>query len=117
MIGITILDMFEKVWDQKIEELSNQRKQIEEWKRKKENIQCLPLIDFSILNLLTIKLVQINNNYSDVEIYKIFENMPNKKISVEQHRQYFEYALINARYIEQDLKVVIAKDVKKSTSE
>lgn len=109
ILEATILEAFEKVWDKKTAELSAQRKQLEECKEKGEEIPQLPLIDFSKLNLLTLQIVQISQIKSAEEISTMFQNMPNKDKTVEEHKKYFGYAMINARYIEQDSNVRIAK--------
>lgn len=109
ILEATILEAFEKVWDKKVAELSAQRKQIKECKEKGEEIPLLPIIDFSKLNLLTLQIVQIKKLRSDEEISSMLQNMPNSGKTVEEHKKYFGYALINARYIEQDSNARIHK--------
>ena len=109
-----ILEAFEMVWDKKVAELSAQRKQIREFKEKGEEIPQLSLIDFSKLNLLTLQIVQISKIKSEQEISAMFKNMPNSSKTVEEHKKYFSYALINARYIDQDSNARIAKIIKES---
>lgn len=112
ILEATILEAFERVWDKKTAELCAQRKKVKECKEKGEENPQLPLIDFSKLNLLTLQIVQISKVKSAEELSTMFQNMPNK--TVEEHKKYFEYALINARYIEQDSNVRIAKIIEKN---
>lgn len=109
MVEVSILDAFEKVWDQITKEVSAQRKQVKEWKDKGEEIKSQRLIDFSTLNLLTLRIARMNTMKTAEEISEIFENMPKNGKTIEQHREYFGYALINARYIEQDSHARIGK--------
>lgn len=106
MNNMTVMDIlyrFEIVWEIKLAEITSQRKQARKCKLEGKKIEMQKCIDLSELNELADKLMKIDEIFLSKNIPRstIFDKMPNKKISDQQHETYLEYAIIYARFNKQ----------------
>ncbi len=112
MVEAIIIGAFEDEWDKILKKVLVQKELVDKWKRNGNgngNGKKIEQIDFSTLNLLTFHILRIEDYKTDEEILEILKNIPNRSISVEEHKKYFEYARALAQFIEQSSNARIGK--------